>query len=715
MRALSERVYNRFSIIPPLKFFQHFKFLLQKHGTESWVEVNKEHFPGVSVVAFDDVLNYLFENFFAERIEKVKHAVFPLHFVFCSVLMIKFKIRTWKFFSDNLNILFGVVEKFFCDLNAPYSSESALGRNNHCFSFACPIINEGPGPEFFVNKAQHLFQHIVTCPLVMKKSRVLARCKGFPFKAFYAFGMRFVSPVKGDLVSQQPERMCKPAVPDRIEKGDRVMNKSFQPLNLNTLCALMQHCCVIKVILKPMQSKPKYFYLSVLLFVFFISGTFAQAPAKKTIRILFVFDASNSMKTQFKGKSRMDFAKEIFYKFIDSLSKNKNYEFALRIYGSTVKYPPGDCSDSKLVVPFGKNNTTLIKEKVKATKPTGITPIEHSLTMAANDFPDAKAHNMILLITDGIEECSGDPCAAREKLMEKGIIIKPYIIGIGLTKAEEQTFNCIGEVFSGTDPNLEDSLMPYLKAQRLNRTTAQVNLLDISSRPTETDVNMSFFEQKSGRMICNYVHAMNEKGNPDTILTLRDGITYKIVVHTIPPVEKKDIVVVAGKHNIIPIDAPRGQIQLTWAEPKNYLTKIDAKMRAIIRKGSEMNTLHVQNISSAEKYIVGTYDLEVLTLPRTIIKDVKVNQGIVKNIEIPLPGLVSLELPDPGEGSILKEEDGKLVLVTNLDKNKVNQLYKLQPGNYRVEFRARSLKLTIFSIEKKFTVESEKEYSIRLY
>src|ERR1017187_2003491 len=148
----------------------------------------------------------------------------------------------------------------------------------------------------------------------------------------------------------------------------------------------------------------------------------------QTTRVLFVFDASNSMKTMYDGKPRIEQAKLLFYKFIDSLNHLKNYEFALRIYGNTVKYPPGDCNDSKLEVPFAKNNIQKIKDIIKTIQPTGITPIEHSLTQAANDFPDTKAINTIILITDGIEECGGDPCKAKLALQEKGIILKPCII-----------------------------------------------------------------------------------------------------------------------------------------------------------------------------------------------------------------------------------------------------------------------------------------------
>src|SRR3954470_19668663 len=120
-------------------------------------------------------------------------------------------------------------------------------------------------------------------------------------------------------------------------------------------------------------------------------------------------------------------------------------QFALRMYWHTVKYPPGDCKDSNLIVQFVLDNLKAIKQKVAEAKPTGITPIEHSLTEAANDFPDNKAVNMVILITDGIEECGGDPCKARQKLLEKKVVFKPFIIGIGLSPEQIKTFECVGD------------------------------------------------------------------------------------------------------------------------------------------------------------------------------------------------------------------------------------------------------------------------------
>lgn len=448
-------------------------------------------------------------------------------------------------------------------------------------------------------------------------------------------------------------------------------------------------------------------------FIFCCSG-FVRAQVKKTepsiTRVLFVFDASKSMKAEYKSTTRMQGAKELFYKFIDSLNKQKNIQFALRMYGHTVKYPPGDCKDSKLVVPFGKNNIALIKNKVAEAKPTGITPIEHSLTESANDFPDTKAVNMIILITDGIEECEGDPCKARQKLMEKGIVFKPFIIGIGLSPEQIKTFECVGEYFDFDNANLVKDISSIISKQTLNKTSAQVNLLDSKSLPTETNVNMTFYNTATGNYVYNYMHTLNQKNNPDT-LYLDDFPTYKVIAHTIPQTESKEIKLSQGKHTIIPIDAPQGFIELR--RPMGVYN-FNEKIKSIVRKSnSNMQTLNVQQMNTIEKYIVGNYDLEILTLPRTYLNVVTVSQSQTKLIELPNAGLLTVKALDNGDGSIYKDIK-KLEWVCNLNTT-TSQVYYLQPGNYRIEWRAKSLKGSIYTIEKKFTVKSDVETKVELY
>lgn len=450
-----------------------------------------------------------------------------------------------------------------------------------------------------------------------------------------------------------------------------------------------------------------------LIVIAFIFNTTLIAQVKKheqITRVLFVFDASRSMINTHGPLTRMEGAKNLFYKFVDSLSKYKNIQFALRMYGHTVKYPPGNCNDSKLIVPFSKGNPTLIKQKVKEAKPTGITPIEHSLTEAANDFPDNKAVNMIIIITDGIEECGGDPCKARQKLVEKGIVFKPFIIGIGLTPEQIKTFECVGNYYDYGNTNTFSTISEIVIKQKLNKTTAQVNLLDINSRPTETNVNMTFYDVKKDQYVYNYLHTMNYVGNPDT-LYIDDYPTYKVVAHTIPPVESKEVKLTVGKHTFIPVDAPQGFLQLN----RNIgVYNYNEKVKSVLRKHGEMQTLNVQQMNTTEKYLVGKYDLEVLTLPRTYIYGVQIDQSKTKSFDILSAGMLSVKCLEGGDGCIVLEKNGKVEWVCNLSSS-TQQVFYLQPGNYRIEWRSKSLKGSIYTIEKKFNIRSDQETVVELY
>ncbi len=449
---------------------------------------------------------------------------------------------------------------------------------------------------------------------------------------------------------------------------------------------------------------------SILIFLSTFS-VFSQAKKQEQItRVLFVFDASRSMVSNHGNLSRMEGAKKLFYKFIDSLAVYKNMQFALRMYGHTVKYPPGNCNDSKLIIPFSKGNVAAIKQKVSEAKPTGITPIEHSITQAANDFPDAKAVNMIILITDGIEECGGDPCKARQKLIEKGIVFKPFIIGIGLTVEQIKTFECVGTYYDYDSNNTFSDISQIIIKQKLNKTSAQVNLLDVNSKPSETNVNMTFYDVKKNQYVYNYIHTLNYQNNPDT-LYIDDYPTYKVVAHTIPPAESKEIKLTVGKHTIIPIDAPQGFLQINrQMGVYNY----NEKVKCIIRKKSDMQTLNVQMLNTTEKYIVGAYDLEILTLPRTYVSDNTIEQSKTKILDIASAGMLTVKCLEAGDGSILLEKDGKLEWVCNLGMS-TQQIFYLQPGNYRVEWRSKSLKGSIYTIEKKFNIRSDQQTNVELY
>ncbi len=446
-----------------------------------------------------------------------------------------------------------------------------------------------------------------------------------------------------------------------------------------------------------------------------INKSFSQTiPEKKPplTRILFIYDASNSMNATWQSGSRHEIAKRLFMEALDSLQNAENLELALRVYGHQKNYKQGqDCYDTKLEVPFGKNNVPAMKTKIKTIVPKGTTPIALTLEKSGEDFPLCnECRNIIILITDGIEECNGDPCAVSQALQKKGIVLKPFVIGIGLDMEFKKTFECVGNYFDAAKEETFKMVLNIVISQALNTTTAQVNLLDLNSKPTETDVNMTFYDQFSGRIMYNYIHTINHRGNPDTV-NIDPISTYKLVVHTLPPVSKDSITLVPGKHNIIALDAPQGYLYLkvggSTGEYKN--------LKAIIRKTGEMKTMHVQDFESIIKYIVGDYDLEILSLPRLTIKDVNIRQSHTTTIEIPQPGIASILMNSSGFCSLFIEENNELKWVYNLDENSTKETINLQPGSYRVFYRSKSAKLSAFTIEKTFKITPGSSVAVKMF
>jgi Ca-activated chloride channel family protein len=435
-----------------------------------------------------------------------------------------------------------------------------------------------------------------------------------------------------------------------------------------------------------------------------------KEPPKPTTRILFVFDASQSMYGRWQSDMKITIAQKLLSNLLDSLKDVPNLELGLRVYGHQKQYPPQDCDDTKLEIPFAKDNTTKIKNKLKTLTPRGTTPISSSLELSANDFTACdNCRNIIVLITDGLEECGGDPCAVSKSLQKKGIFLKPFIIGIG--KDFSTAFSCVGTYFDAASEQQFHRALNIVISQALNSTTAQVNLLDSLGNPTETNVNMTFYDNFSGLVKYNFIHTMNNKGLPDT-LVLDPLATYNLVVQTIPTVEVDSITLTPGKHTTIPVDVPQGYLKLKMGG-NNINTIKDVK--AIVRQSDKMETLNLQSFGETEKYLIGNYDLEVLCLPRLYINDVDIAQSSTTTVEIPQPGIAIIQLSANGYGSVYLEDDNKLKWIYNLTDNLTQETLILQPGKYRVVFRTKFTNRSAYTVEKEFTVTSGSSVSVKLF
>jgi Ca-activated chloride channel family protein len=122
----------------------------------------------------------------------------------------------------------------------------------------------------------------------------------------------------------------------------------------------------------------------------------------------------------------------------------------------------------------------------------------------------------------------------------------------------------------------------------------------------------------------------------------------------------------------------------------------------------------VQDLNEAEKYIVGTYTVEVLTLPR-LYYTVQVNQSSTTNIEFEAPGLFTYKCNNPTIGQVfVLNTQGKWDWVCSLDGQALNGQWNLQPGQYKISYRMKSIKSSMYSYEQDFRIVSNKTTSLNL-
>lgn len=437
-----------------------------------------------------------------------------------------------------------------------------------------------------------------------------------------------------------------------------------------------------------------------IILILFLFYKFSLIAQNTTTRILFIFDESRSMLGDWNGERKIDVANRVLSDMVDSLAQIPNVQMALRMYGHQKNYPPRHCDDTKLEVPFSPNSAEKIKEKLRTTTPKGTTPIAFSLMQSEKDFPPCKnCKNIIILITDGIEECGADPCKVALSLQRNSVFMQPYIIGLGLDLELKNAFDCMGKYLdAGSEDDFRKIIKTIISQTTLN-TTIQVDLLDIYKKATETGINMSFYDQHTGVMKYNFIHTFNELGNSDT-LEIDALSNYRIVIHTIPQVVIEKVQLKPGRHNIVRKNAAQGSLIVKQAHGNKY-----RELKFRIEKSGECKVVNYQNVDMKEKYLVGNYDIEVPTIPILKFKNIKIEQSKLNTLKIPEPGQTAIQMPADGYGSLYQIIDGEAIWVINLN-NRLDLNLPILPGKYMAVWRSGKLKKSSYTKIKKFEVKS---------
>ncbi len=183
-------------------------------------------------------------------------------------------------------------------------------------------------------------------------------------------------------------------------------------------------------------------YVSAAIFSLLALPVMAQ-EAPNTILVL---DASGSMWGQIDGKAKITIAQEVVGSLLDSLPADQN--LGLTVYGHRTK---GDCTDIETVVSPGPGTRDAIRAAVMGIKPKGKTPMTDAVIAAAEALKYTEDAATVILVSDGIETCNPDPCAAAKLLEEAGVNFTAHVVGFdvaGDPQAQAQ-LQCLAENTGG--------------------------------------------------------------------------------------------------------------------------------------------------------------------------------------------------------------------------------------------------------------------------
>lgn len=170
------------------------------------------------------------------------------------------------------------------------------------------------------------------------------------------------------------------------------------------------------------------------------------STAQEQSRAILVLDGSGSMWGQIEGRAKISIAQDVVEELLKSLPETQ--ELGLTVYGHRRK---GDCSDIETIITPETGQHSAVVDAVNAIKPKGKTPMTDAVIAAAEALRYTEEKATVILVSDGIETCNPDPCAAARALEETGVDFTAHVVGFNIGDPEAiAQMRCLAEETGGT-------------------------------------------------------------------------------------------------------------------------------------------------------------------------------------------------------------------------------------------------------------------------
>lgn len=136
--------------------------------------------------------------------------------------------------------------------------------------------------------------------------------------------------------------------------------------------------------------------------------------------LLILLDASGSMSIVTKGKSRLRIVQRALLSALECRFPD-DFVIGLRVFGHQFPKKQGNCSDSRLEIPFDTLDMDVFSSVMAGVTAQGLTPIAYSINQIPQDItmlPEDKTVH-VLLVCDGNDNCAVNACTALAEAQAK--------------------------------------------------------------------------------------------------------------------------------------------------------------------------------------------------------------------------------------------------------------------------------------------------------
>lgn len=163
-----------------------------------------------------------------------------------------------------------------------------------------------------------------------------------------------------------------------------------------------------------------------------------QNPCRENAIV--VFDASGSMGVVHRGQVKIETARRAVGSILPEITEQRRT--------GLVTY--AGCSRIELRVRPEYQTADQIAGQLAVTRARGNTPLSHAVRLAHKELAKLGEPGVIVLVTDGLESCSGKPCRLAARLAITDPKIKIHVVGFALTpETAARQMTCLSQASGG--------------------------------------------------------------------------------------------------------------------------------------------------------------------------------------------------------------------------------------------------------------------------